>query len=181
MQIYTTLVRTAVAESLSCFTFLYLIVLMLKPTCDLCLLIFIIPSLPPHPNAYPWLIQWLLWLQLRVCCHGGCADVGSMTLPSSLSCPTLTTQLSSLVCICSMSYPDCYQLETIYSTYLTVVCWAEGHPMWSNTGERAHSGHLHGQTILWGESGSRASRCPPSGASISYTTLRCTYPVAELS
>lgn len=36
-----------------------------------------------------------------------------------------------------MSYPDCDQLETIYSTYLTAVCQAalEEHPVWSNTGK----------------------------------------------
>ena len=61
-----------------------------------------------------------------------------MTLSSSLAPPpALTTQLTSVVCICSMSYPDCYQLEIIYSTYLTVVCRAAlgGHPMWSSTGK----------------------------------------------
>ena len=59
-----------------------------------------------------------------------------MILSSFLSRHTLTTQLTSVVCICSMSYPDWNQLETIYSTYLTVVCWAAlgGHPMCSNTG-----------------------------------------------
>ena len=59
-----------------------------------------------------------------------------MTLSSSLGCHTLTTQLTSVVCIYSMGYPDCNQLETIYSTYLTVVCQAalEGHPVRSNTG-----------------------------------------------
>ena len=137
--------------------------------------VLIIPSLPPHPNACPRLIQWLLWLQLCVCWHGGCADVGSMTLFSSLGCHALTTQLTSVVCICPMSYPDCNQLGTIYSTYLTAVCWAAlgGHPMWSNTGKghtlatsmvRLYSVVSLVHVQVW---------CLPSGASISYTTLGC--------
>ena len=41
------------------------------------------------------------------------------------------------LCLLYMSYPDCYQLETIYSAYLIAVCWAAlgGHPVWSNTGK----------------------------------------------
>ena len=60
-----------------------------------------------------------------------------MTLSSSLGCHALTTQLTSVVCICSMSYSDCDQLETINSTYLTAVCWVAlgGYPVWSHTGK----------------------------------------------
>ena len=60
-----------------------------------------------------------------------------MTLSSSLGHHALTIQLTSVVCICSMGYPDCNQLENIYSTYLTAVCRAAlgGHPVWSNTGK----------------------------------------------
>ena len=39
--------------------------------------VLIIPFLPLPPNACPQLIQWLLWLQLWLCWHEGCADVGS--------------------------------------------------------------------------------------------------------
>ena len=67
----------------------------------------------------------------------GIQIVGSMTSSSSLGRHALTTRLTSVVCICSMSYPDRDQLETIYSTYLTAVCRAAlgGHPVWSNTGK----------------------------------------------
>ena len=68
----------------------------------------------------------------------GVQIVWSMTPSSSLGHHVLTTQLTSVVSICPMSYPDCNQLGTIYSTYLTAVSWAAlgGHPVWSNTGKQ---------------------------------------------
>ena len=67
----------------------------------------------------------------------GIQVVGSMTPSSSLGRHSLTTRLTSVVCVCCMSYPDRDQLETIYSTYLNGVFQAalEGHPVWSNTGK----------------------------------------------
>ena len=137
--------------------------------------ILIIPSLPPHPNTCPRLIQWFLWLQLRVDWHGGCADVGSMTLSSSLGCPALTTQLTSVVCIRSMSYT------------LTVTSWKPSHhiPQCDVLGSTRRASHVEqGKRTLWPPPWSDYTYfevslvhvqvwCPPSGASISYTTLRC--------
>ena len=137
--------------------------------------VLIIPSLPLPPcSACPQLITYngFYDFNLEVVGMESVQIVGSMTLSSFLGRHILATKLTSVVCICSMSY---HQLETIYSTYLTAVCRGAlgGHPVCSNTG-KVHTlatsmVRLYFEVSLvhvqvW---------CSPSGVSISYTALRC--------
>ena len=64
----------------------------------------------------------------------GVQIVGSMNPSSSLGRHLLTTRLTSVVCVCSMPYPDHEELETIYATYFSAFCQSrlEDHPVWSN-------------------------------------------------